>query len=166
MWVDERSQAGSKGDESGSEGEIDGGGDNRSKIAWRYGGMEKFRTSVGMSLFTWSGRDEERALIKIGETGQLNLSTTLPKSIIDQAEKVKGLQYIDIDSQDSAPSSSGSSRAWTKLGSALTSLQEILSKQDGKTTTRVVVNELGSADWDEPSSPVCLLRSASCYNAD
>jgi hypothetical protein len=49
MWVDERSQAGSKGDESGSEGEIDGGGDNRSKIAWRYGGMEKFRTSVGMS---------------------------------------------------------------------------------------------------------------------
>jgi hypothetical protein len=63
MWVDERSQAGSKGDESGSEGEIDGGGDNRSKIAWRYGGMEKFRTSVGMSLFTWSGRDEERALI-------------------------------------------------------------------------------------------------------
>jgi hypothetical protein len=79
---------------------------------------------------------------------------------------VKGLQYIDIDSQDSAPSSSGSSRAWTKLGSALTSLQEILSKQDGKTTTRVVVNELGSADWDEPSSHVRLLRSASCYNAD
>jgi hypothetical protein len=52
MWVDERSQAASagKGEESGSEGEVDGGGDNRSKIAWRYGGMEKFRTSIGMSL--------------------------------------------------------------------------------------------------------------------
>jgi hypothetical protein len=51
MWVDERSQGGSnaKGDESGSEGEVDGGGDNRSKIAWRYGGMEKFKTSVGTS---------------------------------------------------------------------------------------------------------------------
>ena len=90
----------------------------------------------------------------------------MPKSIIDQAEKVKGLQYVDIDSQNSVPSSSGSSRAWAKLGSALTSLKEILSKQDGKTTTRVVVNELGSADWEEPSSHVRLLRSASCYNAD
>jgi len=102
----------------------------------------------------------------LGETGQLNLSTTLPKTIIDQAEKVKGLQYIDIDSNDSAASSSGSSRAWAKLGSALTSLQEILSKQDGKTTTRIIVNELGSADWEEPSSHVRLLRSVSCYSAD
>lgn len=50
MWVDERSQGGSKGDESGSEGEVDGGGDNRSKIAWRYGGMEKFKTSIGTPL--------------------------------------------------------------------------------------------------------------------
>jgi hypothetical protein len=51
MWVNERSQGGNnaKGDESGSEGEVDGGGDNRSKIAWRYGGMEKFKTSVGTS---------------------------------------------------------------------------------------------------------------------
>ena len=96
----------------------------------------------------------------------MNLSTTLPKTIIDQAEKVKGLQYIDIDSNDSAASSSGSSRAWAKLGSALTSLQEILSKQDGKTTTRIIVNELGSADWEEPSSHVRFLRSASCFNAD
>ena len=61
MWVDERSQAGSKGDESGSEGEIDGGGDNRSKIAWRYGGMEKFRTSIGMSPCLSSGQDEKGA---------------------------------------------------------------------------------------------------------
>jgi len=64
MWVDERSQGSSKGDESGSEGEVDGGGDNRSKIAWRYGGMEKFRTSIGMSIrieevesqLIWQGR--------------------------------------------------------------------------------------------------------------
>lgn len=50
MWVDERSQgANAKGEESGSEGEVDGGGDNRSKIAWRYGGMEKFKTSIGRS---------------------------------------------------------------------------------------------------------------------
>lgn len=50
MWVDERSQgANAKGEESGSEGEVDGGGDNRSKIAWRYGGMEKFKTSIGTS---------------------------------------------------------------------------------------------------------------------
>lgn len=51
MWVDERAGGGSgKGDESGSEGEVDKEGDNRSKIAWRYGGMEKFKTSIGMSL--------------------------------------------------------------------------------------------------------------------
>jgi len=61
MWVDERSQAGSKGDESGSEGEIDGGGDSRSKIAWRYGGMEKFRTSIGMYSCLSSGQDERGA---------------------------------------------------------------------------------------------------------
>jgi hypothetical protein len=88
----------------------------------------------------------------------LNLSTTLPRSIIDQAEKSKGLQYIDIDnegdSEASSPSSSGSSKAWAKLGSALNRLQELLNKQDGKTTTRVIVNDLGSADWDEPSSHV------------
>ena len=92
----------------------------------------------------------------------MNLSTTLPKSIIDQAEKVKGLQYIDIDAEDSAPTSSGSSSAWAKLASALTALQEILSKQDGKTTTRIVVNELGSADWEGPSSHVRLDKYCGC----
>ena len=98
-----------------------------------------------------------------GETGQLNLSTTLPKSIIDQAEKVKGLQYIDIDTGESTPGSSGSSRAWVKLGSALTSLQEILSKQDGKTTTKIIINELGSADWENPSSHVCFILTSTYW---
>lgn len=56
MWVDERSSsnnsanASAKGDESGSEGEMDVEADNRSKIAWRYGGMEKFKTSIGALL--------------------------------------------------------------------------------------------------------------------
>jgi hypothetical protein len=52
MWVDERANGGGgKGaEESGSEGEMDKEGDNRSKIAWRYGGMEKFKTSIGRSL--------------------------------------------------------------------------------------------------------------------
>lgn len=92
----------------------------------------------------------------VGEKGQLNLSTTLPRSIIDQAEKLKGLQYIDIDNdgQASSPSSSKSSTAWAKLGSALNHLQELLNKQDGKSTTRIIVNDLGSADWDEPASHV------------
>jgi elongator complex protein 4 len=53
MWVDERSSANTsantKGEESGSEGEMDVEADNRSKIAWRYGGMEKFKTSIGRS---------------------------------------------------------------------------------------------------------------------
>ena len=92
----------------------------------------------------------------------MNLSTTLPKSIIDQAEKVKGLQYIDLGAENSAPTSSGSSSAWAKLGSALTALQEVLSKHDGKTTTRIVVNELGSADWEEPSSHVRLDKYCRC----
>jgi hypothetical protein len=96
----------------------------------------------------------------------LNLSTTLPKSIIDQAEKVKGLQYVDIDAENTTPSSSGSSRAWAKLGSALASLQESLSKQDGKTTTRIIINELGSADWEEPSSHVRLATYPCCRDAD
>ena len=93
-----------------------------------------------------------------GEKGQLNLSTTLPRSIIDQAEKLKGLQYIDIDDggdgQVPSPSSSKSSTAWAKLGSALNHLQELLNKQDGKSTTRIIVNDLGGADWDEPTSHV------------
>lgn len=93
-----------------------------------------------------------------GEKGQLNLSTTLPRSIIDQAEKLKGLQYIDIDDngdgQVPSPSSSKSSAAWAKLGSALNHLHELLNKQDGKSTTRIIVNDLGSADWDEPASHV------------
>ena len=50
MWVDERglgSGSGAKGEESGSEGEVDGEGDGRTKIAWRYNGMDKFKTSIG-----------------------------------------------------------------------------------------------------------------------
>jgi hypothetical protein len=156
MWVDERSQAvNGKGDESGSEGEMDGTGDNRSKIAWRYGGMEKFKTSIGMYIFL--DLSDEFPLRNVGEKGQLNLSTTLPKTIIDQAEKAKGLQYIDIDETDlTTTQASGSSMAWVKLGSALSGLQEILGKQDGRSTTRIIINELGSSDWDEPSSQVCL----------
>jgi len=53
MWVDERANGGGgkgAGEESGSEGEMDKEGDNRSKIAWRYGGMEKFKTSIGRFL--------------------------------------------------------------------------------------------------------------------
>lgn len=49
MWIDERSTAGKEAD-SASEGEGEGGGggdENRTRIAWRYGGMEKFKTSVG-----------------------------------------------------------------------------------------------------------------------
>jgi hypothetical protein len=82
----------------------------------------------------------------------------LPKSIIEQAEKAKGLQYIDIDSDDNVggteSSASGSSRSWAKLASVLQRLQAILSAQDGRTTTRIVVNELGGSDWDDPSSHV------------
>lgn len=53
MWVDERSTAVSgkgKEVESGSEGEAEGpgvGDENRTRIAWRYGGMDKFKTSIG-----------------------------------------------------------------------------------------------------------------------
>lgn len=62
MWVDERSSAGSKEVESASEGEGEGGGDeNRTRIAWRYGGMDKFKTSVGelfakLPLVSYVGR--------------------------------------------------------------------------------------------------------------
>jgi hypothetical protein len=86
----------------------------------------------------------------------LNLSTSLPKSIIDQAEKAKGLQYIDIDDgTETSTGPSGSSRAWAKLASVLKRLRTFLEAQDGRTTSRVIVNDLGSGDWDEPSSHVC-----------
>lgn len=56
MWVDPRSagasgQSGGEGAESGSEGEGVGGGEEgesgRSRIAWRYAGMSRFKTSAG-----------------------------------------------------------------------------------------------------------------------
>jgi len=113
--------------------------------------------------YVYPPRGRESQADMVGETGQLNLSTTLPRSIIDQAEKVKGLQYIDIDNGDSTAGSSASSRAWVKIGSALTSLQDILNKQDGKTTTRIIINELGSADWENPSSHVCSILTSTCW---
>jgi hypothetical protein len=111
---------------------------------------------------------KEFPLRNVGEKGQLNLSTTLPKTIIDQAEKAKGLQYIDIDETDlTATQASGSSMAWVKLGSALSRLQEIFGNQDGRSTTRIIINELGSADWDEPSAQVrCCTSSFTNSHAD
>lgn len=63
MWVDERGigsgGSGLKGaaEESGSEGEMEGGkgdgDDNRTRIAWRYSGMDKFKTSIGESKISW-----------------------------------------------------------------------------------------------------------------
>ena len=86
----------------------------------------------------------------VGEKGQLNLSTSIPKALLEQAEKGKHLQYIDISSPLESDKPSGSSRSWVKLAAVLNTLQTILGKKDGKITTRVVVHELGSADYDEP----------------
>ena len=85
----------------------------------------------------------------VGEKGQLNLSTSIPKPLLEQAEKGKHLQYIDISSPPDSDKPSGSSRSWVKLAAVLNTLQAILQKKDGKSTTRIVVHELGSADYDE-----------------
>lgn len=97
----------------------------------------------------------------IGEKGQLNLSTTVPKQLLEQAERGHHLQYLIPDEDPEAgtelsgsSSASGSSTAWAKLATILVRLQTILGKADGKTTVRVVIHELGGADWDDPSSHV------------
>lgn len=168
MWVDERGLGSGKAEESGSEGEVDGGGegDNRTKIAWRYNGMDKFKTSIGRSLPSPYLSHGNHMVFRhvadsrlIGEKGQLNLSTSVPKPLLDQAEKGKHLQYLDINADadvDGQPSGSTSSRSWSKLSSVLTRLQTLLAKLDGKTTTRVIIHELGGADYDDPPLHVLI----------
>lgn len=99
-----------------------------------------------------------------GEKGQLNLSTSVPKDLLSQAEKGGHLRYIDSGARSGGVEtghsvSSSSSKSWTKLASILTEIQTVLGKLDGRTTTRIIIDELGGAQWDEPSTHVSVHAS-------
>ncbi|RSH94823.1 hypothetical protein EHS25_004629 [Saitozyma podzolica] len=136
MWVDERAQGGgseSEGEDVGATGEGKGG----KKIAWRYEGMKKFKTTVGGS-------------------NPLNLTKTLPSSALHEAESSRQQVYIPLD--DDEPGNQlrpgPSDRSWPVLASALNRLRGILDEvpRGDKLATRVVINELGSVDWGDVSA--------------
>lgn len=95
----------------------------------------------------------------------MNLSTSVPKDLLAQAEKGGHLRFIDPNTESGRTSSqpSGSSRSWARMAAVLTELQTALGKQDGRTTTRIIINDIGGADWDEPSPHVSPLV-AGCWN--
>jgi elongator complex protein 4 len=181
MWVDERAQGGgseSEGEDVGATGEGKGG----KKIAWRYEGMKKFKTTVGECDGSWhqtTTREIAQSSLRTvdptwtpahtapGGSNPLNLTKTLPSSALHEAESSRQQVYIPLD--DDEPGNQlrpgPSDRSWPVLASALNRLRGILDEvpRGDKLATRVVINELGSVDWGDVSAQVSGVTSKAAF---
>jgi elongator complex protein 4 len=145
MWIDERATA--DGSESEGEGldETKGEGKNGTRIAWRYERMKKFQTTVKKS-------DGDG-----GAGRELNLMTPIPADLLDHLEKTGVQRYVPLGAHGSAmASSSKTSAGWGIMVEVLRKLGEVLKDHDDKAAMRIVIHDLGSADWACPNAQVCL----------
>ncbi|WVQ93640.1 hypothetical protein IAU59_000716 [Kwoniella sp. CBS 9459] len=142
MWVEKgRTGAGTgtaDGDESQSEGELDGLASGEiseaKKIAWRYEKMEKFKTTVG------------------GNGSNLSLLNTIPPSVLSSVHSTSQQTYIPLtDSFSHASTSTSTSTSSTsgRFDNALRGIHDKVTKADQKRAMRLTVHELGSFDWGD-----------------
>lgn len=140
MKTNDKAGEGGKGEDGGSESEAERmEDDGRTKIAWRYDRMARFRTTVGEST-----SPSHSLLLLLFQTqfsltpgsSRLAANTTLPTPLRAQLESSGTITYAD-------PGESITT-ALEAVAAALTGTGEMV--------VRIVVPELGSADWPTYSS--------------
>ncbi|OCF36299.1 elongator complex protein 4 [Kwoniella heveanensis BCC8398] len=136
MWVE---KGRGDGDESQSEGELDGGAaqgevSEAKKIAWRYEKMEKFKTTVG------------------GNGSNLSLLNTIPPSVLSSVHSTSQQSYIPLTTASDASDQYQSAGPSARYDNALRGIYEKVSKADQKRAMRITVHELGSYDWGDEVS--------------
>jgi elongator complex protein 4 len=139
-WVE-----GESGLEAGAESESETEAmedDGRTKIAWRYDKMAKFRTSVGESAP--SPQLTDLGIKLTPGSSRLAANTTLPAPLRAQLEAAGTISYVDPGDG---------------LTSALEALAAALAAAPTDQVVRVVVPDLGSRDWPlaAPEIPRFLL---------
>lgn len=106
----------------------------------------------------------------LGGSNPLNLTKTLPSSIIHEAESSRQQVYIPLDDDEpgSQPRPGPSDRSWPVLASALNRLRGTLDEvpRGEKLATRVVINELGSVDWGDVSAQVSGVTAKAVLNCN
>ncbi len=117
--------------------------DGRTKIAWRYDKMAKFRTSVGEAPLPLGPSSRAPPKLTPGSS-RLAANTTLPAPLRAQLEAAGTISYVDPGDG---------------LASAVEALAAALAAAPTDQVVRVVVPELGSRDWPlaAPEIPRFLL---------
>jgi len=87
------------------------------------------------------------------------LTTTLPSELLDHVEKTGIQRYLPIRQPLNSASGSKPLSSWGILSTVLERLKRLLDDHDDKTALRITIHDLGSIDWGEPSTTVCLLLS-------
>lgn len=81
----------------------------------------------------------------IGRSSGLNLMKTIPPETLSQINRSGQQNYIDVTPQPTA---------WQTMSDVLSRLDASLSKVEKNTAIRLAINELGGADWGNPTAQV------------
>ena len=92
-------------------------------------------------------------ILTSGGGKELNLMTPIPADLLGHLEKTGVQSYLPLEYPSS--SSSKATTGWATLSLALKKVYDALSPLDERTSIRLTIRDLGSADWGSPSAQVC-----------
>lgn len=124
----------------------EGYSNDKIKIAWRYGGMKRFQTTVETSS---SGSD-------LNYCSTFDLTKTLPQDLVDTVEESGQLTYLD--SEPEFDESSSTSQVLLRIHDLLSERSREMSVQSDTsfTAVRICIPALGSSDWGDISDTQIL----------